>query len=366
MRSVPFLGWVVLVAAPVWAPNDAAGQTSPVTSLESIDFGDQEFEPAVDLADALGRATGAIRAAEDRGIDYEDRMAEAQFYLSEALGFDSASARAEYLYGRMNVLIGRTRDAFGQIRAFLKTPEGKNDWEAFKTLGDLHYTGKYYVQAERKYERAIELNPEKASPYEGLCLALLKLGKRQKAIEAGSNAVQRDPRSAIGYEALAQALTMDAQLPEARAAILQAIEISRGRLKESVDNITLLQRIQAHYRVQQTILSAALLRDPRDGPAYREYAKSIRDRADLETMVALHHALNVLKKGITETRPNIPRPLLYEYIEMLLVVHRPDQAMTVLDGVLEVRPEDTTARELRDRVLAAQAAESGVTAADPP
>ena len=112
-------------------------------------------------------------------------------------------------------------------------------------------------------------------------------------------------------------------------------------------------------------MSAALLRDPRDGPAYREYAKSIRDRADLETMVALHHALDILKQGITATQPNIPGPLLYEYIEMLLVVDRPDPALILLDGILEAKPEATEARELRDRVLAAQAVQSGVTAAGP-
>ncbi|MCP4246931.1 MAG: tetratricopeptide repeat protein [bacterium] len=357
MRAMPSLGWVVLVTAVVRAPADASGQDSPPPQQAVVDLGDQRFEPAVDLGDALAKATAAVRAAEERDTTFGDRMVEAEFYVSEVLRFDSANAQAEYLYGRMNALNGRTRDAFTQIRSFLQTPEGKNNWEAFKLLGDLHYQGKYYVQAKRKYERAIELNPDEASPYIGLCLTTQKLGRRQDAVDAGTLAVEKDPQLAAGYEALAQALTMDAQLPEARTAILKAIEISAEQLKEGLGNITLLRKLQAHYQTQQTILSATLLRDPRDGPAYREYAKSIRDRADLETKVALHHALEILKKGITATRPNIPAPLLYEYIEMLLVVDRPNQALDLLDGLLKVRPDDTNALELRDRVLAAQAAD---------
>jgi len=337
-----------LVSFAVVATADAVGQAqSPAPAQEP-----PSFEPARDLSDALQRATAAVREAEERGPDSVAKFKEAQFYTREAFKFDPVNAKAEFISGRLNRLINRTRDAFSQVQKYVKTPEGSVDWEGFKVLGDLHYEGKYYVQADAKYRRAAQLAPGEPSVYIAWSRCNLKLAKRELAIRYARKAVELDPTSADPYEALAEALVEDKQFDEAKAATIAAMRQTRLQLRDNPADVQLLTRLQAGHQSLQGILTSLIRKDATVGAYYVEYSNSVAEALEFNRLITLHRLQFSLEQGIVATQPNTPPQLIERYAEVSAAVMKNKRAVEVLEKYLQAHPLDETATKAVEKLKA--------------
>jgi tetratricopeptide (TPR) repeat protein len=95
--------------------------------------------------------------------------------------------------------VGDTTRMFETINRILSQPSHAEAKWAFNLWGGaLHDLGKE-EEAIEKYKKAIELDPNDASPYNGWGNALGDLGKEEGAIEKYKKAIELDPKYAISY-----------------------------------------------------------------------------------------------------------------------------------------------------------------------
>ncbi len=347
------IGFGVLAAggAAQTAPRSSTGP-GDTPSPESAE--DHEFEPASNLADALERALRAVRVAEQPSVKPGDKaqaMREADFYVQEAEGFEPNNYKAEFIAGRLNRLIGRSRDAFRQVQDYVsKSPEGSVDWEGFKILGDMFLAGTYYVQAATKFSRAAQLAPKEASIFISWSRCCLAQGKRSEAITLAEQAVQLDSLSAEPHGVLANALLADQKLIEAKSSIRTAIERTHLELREDPASQVLLGDLRRRYQSLQEILDKLLKNDPTDGSVYLELADAALAYSDVYRRLVLHELQRRLKDGIQATQPKTPPELIERFAEFSAAIMKHEQAVKVLQTYLEANPLDETARRTLRRL----------------
>jgi len=320
------------------------------------------FPPPTDLNDALNRALNAVREAEKRDAMTPLRMQEALFYVREAFKLDQVNAKAEYISGRLNLLAGRSRDAFGQIEAYVRTPEGAKDWEAWKVLGDLHYAGQYYVLADQKYRRAVTLNPNEASIYVGLCRSAGKQARKQEAVELGARAAQLDPQSAEAREVYALALAAREQLPEATEAMKACLGLTQRELGNDLTNTSILTKLLDRYGKLLEILQAAIARRPASPAEFPEFADNLvaftrvnLEKYELERHLRLLQLSTTIRQAIDFMAPNTPPALFHEYVTLLVHSGQTENARQVLERLLQANPEDTVSRQMLEALKAGAA-----------
>jgi protein O-GlcNAc transferase len=107
-------------------------------------------------------------------------------------------------------------------------------------------------EAIAAYRQAIQFDPEYASPYKGLGIALSHQRQLDEAIVVFRQAIQLDPESVVAYYGLGEALRGKGKLDEAIAALRQAIQLDpkfpdaynglgvaladQGKLDEAIEN----------------------------------------------------------------------------------------------------------------------------------
>lgn len=347
-------------------PTEEQPAENPPTPAE------EAYPAPADLEDALDRATEAIREAERGGADMQAKLKEAEHYVVAALGLDPANLRAEFINGRMNMLIGRARDAFSQVSSYASSPEGAKDWEAFKIWGDLLLQGTYYVQAEAKYKQARELNPNEASIYIGLAECASNRGRRLDAITYAQRAQQLDPSSADGYDAYAGALQAQGMLEEAREAVRAAIGLTQTALRDQPADTALLFKLYARYGSLQSILQTLVQEGRRAGadPSLYtehvlEYVETVLAKTEIGRLLAVHQVWIALEGTIASGESSPPPELVYKLAELSLVIRQYDRAVELLEEVLAADATDAKARALLEELRAA-AAGPPATAAGPP
>ena len=354
------LAWCIAVSLSVPPPSTLGVQAEAPAGDE-----DSQFEEPANLADALERSLAAVREAEEGGPQAQEKLKEARFYSQTARRLDPANAKAEYIFGRMNILIGRSRDAFSQINKYVQTPEGANDWEAFRVLGQLYFASGYYEQAQAKFARAAELNSQDEKTLLGLSKTATKLGRRLQAVDAARIAVKQNPSSADAQVVLAEALAGVELLDQAKMAVEAAIDHTLVLLRDDPGNDTLLAKLNLRHQLYQQILSALIRRDPAVAQPYLDMAQSVLAQAEVQRALTMNQVLRLLEQGITDTAPNTPAGLKYEYAGLATAVGRHDQAVTVLEELLEIDPTDDTARKMLDRIKAQQADSSAAPTGAP-
>ncbi|HUU85844.1 MAG TPA: hypothetical protein VM243_20290 [Phycisphaerae bacterium] len=335
------------------------------------DAAEGAFPAPADLKDALDRATAAVRAAEERGPDAGDKLQEAEFYVQTALSMEPANPRAEFLNGRMNILIGRSRDAYTQISNYAAS-DGSADWEAFKVLGDLHLQGKYYVLAEAKYKQALELNPTNVSVLIGLAQCANARAKRAEAIEYATRALRLDNTSAEAYDAYAAAQSAQGNLEEARQAIRAAIALTQTAMRERPDDVALLTKLYTRFGTLQKNLDSLRLQASAPGSdpnmlAERtlEFVETVQARTEVARVLAMRQLTDLLERAIKQDKSGPPPKLVYKLAQLALITEQHEPAIELLEEVLAVDGADARALELLDELRAAAAAESSAVPAQP-
>lgn len=98
-------------------------------------------------------------------------------------------------------------------------------------LAAMYSSQRRWDDAQRLYERSVEINPDDARAHQGLSRVYLRQGKNQEAIDAALNAVERIFRLPHAHLNLGIALARSGHPNEAEAALLNALRISPGFIR---------------------------------------------------------------------------------------------------------------------------------------
>lgn len=367
--------WVVLLGlavrtSPAQTASPENGGAVPGSgapgSVASGEETETTYPPAANLDEALRMALEAIREVEKDSIGSKDMLAKADFYTQEAFRFDPTNRKAEYITGRMNRLIGRSRDAFSQVSKYVRSPEGSVDWEAIKILGDMHYAGRYYVQAEGKYRRAAKLAPDEPSIYVGWSRNCIKRGQRNEAVDFARKAAKLDPTDVDAYTVLAEALQKANRYAEAVDASKAALRQLQGRLNDNPGDLQLLMLVSYRHKALQEILRGLMNKSPTTASAYTDYVHSLMESSRIDRIIKTHEMRKATANGIEATQPDTPPELIQQFVQFSLSLNQQDDAIEVLEAYLEQKPGDPTILQAIEKLRAPSAKDATAAASTPP
>jgi tetratricopeptide (TPR) repeat protein len=249
-----------------------------------------------------------------------------------------------------------------------------DDVNLVASLGALLIRKGGYDEAQKCLERAIQLEPRFAKPYEDLGALYLATERPANAIAAYESAIGLDPRQASAFYGLATALERSGRREEA--------EIARGRfLALSPDGKALSEAAQLVLAGKtdraETICGEVLAKEPRNIHAMRLLARicvdSRRDAAaegllrrvmriapdflpahrDLAWFLLersrFHEAVATLKTAVT-IQPGAA-DLHQALADTLSIVGRSTEALAAYDSVLKPHPDDPRALLGRGHML---------------
>ena len=359
-------------------PAVPTGEETTTSGL-AVDVAKMALEELVD------EAYEAIVTAEARGPDTEDAMKRLGELLPAIRRRDPLNDDVNFIDGRVKLLLGFPRQAIQLIGEHyvkrkrdgkLEPDKVKNEWLAFKLLGDLYFQAKYYKMAQGKYKRAVELDPREPEPYAGLARTELALGDPHKeAVKYAREAIkrenpgsptQRDPKY---HATLAAALLGTRKPDEAFKAATTAVELAREKAQRDSANPALLVALDSYNQLLEQISQTIVRKSPASAEQYapfpasaeqyarfperaEEYARMARigqERAQIAHLLSLHHILHTLEQDIErieriEQQP--PPTLLLEKARLLLAIGNVEEAIVVLTNLLEEDPDNAEAKQL--------------------
>ena len=333
------------------------GQTTPEEPAE--------VTPAAQLSarEALEKALEAIAAAEKGGPDAALNLQQASQLANYVLAISPGDPQAGFVIGRAILLEGRTREAMSYLTAYTKTREGQLDWLGFKLLGDILSQGKYYELAQANYKQALELNKNKPEIYLGLAGVQLARKMYGEAAKHAEKAIDLDPepnphahafRAHILLEGVRDEYTppqeKEKSLRDAEPAAAQAVEATKEEISRHPGDTQLLNDLNQRYALMLGILQEKLGMYPEQVEIYLKISALIQDQANLARLIAYHHALQLLERGIEATAPETSPELLWETARLQYAVARNEDALKTLDALLEKNPEHAQGKRLREKV----------------
>ena len=342
----------------------ALGQDPPATPTLDEALPDEELLDTshMTLEEVIAEAYATIEKAEEKGPDTNDLLARTSQLVGVIRLRNEGNVDADFIAGRVNILVNRPREAIGFITKYTEHRKGENDWLAFKLLGQLYLEAKYYQMARDKYRRASELNPREPEPFAGLAQTEWSLSRYDKAVDAARKAVELDSRNPESerepryYAVLADALLGMGDLEPALEAATTAAETARRRAREDATDVKLWRRVDAYCALIQKTIGSMLARHPERTEFYVRLIRISRERADIAHLIHLHRVLESVEQGITATEPTTPPELLIEKAKLLVEVGNTDEAVEVLTGLLAKHPDQAEARQLLEQIKPPEAA----------
>lgn len=321
-----FLGFLTSAACAV-AQNDATPDAFSVETAVA------EAKAGLDHAESLPERPAS-----------RESLAKINARIVEIETNDPGNVWLDYLYGRAFFLMGQTTEAANKLRAFVETREGRNEWRAFRTLGDL-FVGEFPQMAESYYRKALDLNRTDASIYYGLSVCASKRGTAS-AVELARQAVQAGGGDEVSHLAhLARVLAVDQQWLEADRVAVSAVLRAKVLARERPGERASLSRVVSQYEQLITLEQNKLAAIGGGGEDYLRLAEYVEERADVARRVAKFDVLGVLETGVQATKPATPISLLEEYAVSLAEVGRREAAIAAFEDLLTRDANNAAAKE---------------------
>jgi tetratricopeptide (TPR) repeat protein len=352
MRSVHRL--VLATAAVFLTARAALPQTTEPTSQETAPqlTLDQAIDRSLELMDRFDARIGEQPSREE--------LDELNKYILAIQMQQSDDPRVHYLYGRAWALMGKTGRAISQLDKFVATREGRLEWKAFLTRGDL-YVDDFPNLAKRDYERAGELKPKEPRVLYGLSRAHFELGDLSKGLDFARQAVAEDKAAHVVFVAhLARMHVANQQWVEADRTTVTAIELAEKLVTSSPGRpgplIVLQEQLDAIINLLRT-------RAQLPSGAADEFARLARytvERADVALKLAQHEALVVLESGLRRFDSQPSTSLLEQYAVLLATVGRRDDAIEAFRKLQGVDPNNAAAKEWLLRLNAPESSAAAI------
>ena len=128
--------------------------------------------------------------------------------------------------------------------------------EPHATLGTVNRQLWQYVEAEKEFKRAIEINPNYATAYHWYAIMLLGLGRKDEALATIQRAHELDPLSSI------------------ISATVTWVQLTRGNYQESIENAQKLIELDPNFGIAHDNLGMAYLKTARNVDALASFEKA--------------------------------------------------------------------------------------------
>jgi tetratricopeptide (TPR) repeat protein len=213
-------------------PDDAA----PLLLLSSYRGRIGDLPGALDAAERALEVSpddplAKLRRAEvliDMGFRDKDdtRIAQGKAVVDAVLAKEDGKPEALFVLAKVDLARGEHEDAVAALRRAL---DARPEWsQAHYLLGTALFFDGDYSGARGEVVRSIELDPNSADGYKLLSRIHARLGDHALAVEAGENALRRDPDDNATRIQVAQSLVQDRRFDEALGRLLAIPEEKRG------------------------------------------------------------------------------------------------------------------------------------------
>ena len=182
-------------------------------------------------------------------LNEKKRFAEADPVLRQAVGLEPNSARLRDQWTQALLGNGLTTAAFGQIKQFIEA--NPDSAEAHRIFGKFYVTQNSLNRAIEELDRSTRLDPSDAETYYYLAFAHNALRHYQPALEAATQAAEREPAN-VPYRLLQAAAMIRASAPanDIQRTFQMAIKASLGLTIEAA-----ARREYARFLLQQPDLT---------------------------------------------------------------------------------------------------------------
>lgn len=284
----------------------------------------------------------------DPGEAKDELLRETLRIVSRLQSVDPMQPLLPMLRARSYIAGERRGDAITELRKFVESREGKNDWRAFRMLGDL-FVDEFPRQAKSSYSQARTLNPSEPSVLYGLSLAELKLGDTDEAVRLGADAVSADGRKTAKYVThLARVYASARRWSEAEHEAQTALSLAETAARSEPGSRAAVEELEGQYRLIIDLLQSRLAQMGGAPPAAEEFlrlADYVRGRTAAAERLSRFEELRIIETGIRRAGASVPLKLAERHAVLLAEIGRTDQAITAFDNLLKIDPQNTAASE---------------------
>jgi len=254
-------------------------------------------------AEAAARRTGALSPALAQLLHaalahhQAGRLAEAEALYGEALRADPGNADALYLSGLIAHQRGDSARAAALISEALKHGDAPN--YRYNLALALDGAGRL-DEARTAYERALELEPDRAAAHGGLAAVLLRLGDTERAGTHFRRAAALAPEAADAHNNLANFLVHQGARAEAIEHYRRAIALD-PTLAEAQYNLGALLRDGGRSAEAEPHLRRSIALAPRHAAAWHTLGLVMQDLDRPDDALGFHERALELRPGHAET-----------------------------------------------------------------
>jgi len=343
-------GWVVLGAA-----HPSLGQDPPAASATdegaATDTVGDEAPTAISAEEAIASALRSLDAI-DQGADAAESLKSAAEMLKIAAGSAPGDARLLWISGRIRLLTGQGVDAIREIRAYTQSPQGRNDWIAFRTLGDA-LAGQYASLAAAEYKKAYALNDQDPRVLIGLSRTARAQGRAAEARLWAQRATQLPGGRRIEFltyygQLLREAGNASEALKVAAAALEQAKAIRRDNLADAAA----LTVLETQYQVYMVFLRDAIAAAPGNAEFYLLFARAGEELGEIEMLIQWHNVRKSLAHGLETLGDEAPLTMHLEHARVTGAIGLIDEAIAEYEEIIAAHADHAEAKSALEALRA--------------
>lgn len=340
---------LAVLVLPILAASDPS-QSDQTDSSNTI------AEPTVPTDDLIRKAKELLDRADQSIVSAErQKMAEQVLGLVDELrSREPTNVWLVYLSGRVHALSQRGAEARDELRKFLETKEGRNEWTAFRTLGEL-FVQEFPRLARGHFEQALRLRPQEPNCLLDLSICDWRLGNMTSALQFAQLAASVDGKRNVRFVShLASVLAANKQWPQAEIEATTAVQLADDAGKQSSGVREYVQRLDNQYNLLIEIIQARIKESPGDAENYLRLVDVQRRRADVRAKLRQYDVLATLELGMNNATPPIPISLRERFGIALVDVGRIEDAIEQFKSILETYPDHALAMEWLSKLQPSQ------------
>lgn len=310
--------------------------------------------PPQDQLLTVGEALDLARNAIDRWLESEDPAAlkKAEQDLDRGLAVVKTKAPDHpwlpYLYAFVHIRQGQSWDAVDQLQKFVDTRDGRNEWKAFRTLGNM-VVENFPRLAQSNYRKAANLKEDEPSVLYGLSRCAANVGDVTEALDYAKKTTAADRRQSIDYLThLARIARITKEWSTATAAAVDALAIAERDVVRRKGEFEPLVAAEAQYKLIIQIESGRLndVRDPSElAHGYLQLADYARGRAKIVIQMTKHDIVGILEAAAERLGDDTPIDILEQAVTALTDIGREEDAAAVCRRILEKDPGNAAATQ---------------------
>lgn len=334
-RHTLCIATIAAMALATAVPSPARAQAPPVPVRAERESADDAVRSALDLVHRLAEGE------EEAG--WADVSARMDHLVSVIQSDDPDNPWLSYLYAWVYAIGGQKGDAIERLQGFVETREGRNEWRAFRLLGDL-LVDQFPRLARSNYQKAGDLVDREASVLYGLSQCAMATGDVGEAIRLAREAVDADKTTGVRYLShLSRMLMRQRRWVEAKRAAETALERARARQRKDPTSERPLRLADLQYQLLMDITRARINEGPTP-EAYVRLAGYLMRRAEIADQLQQHELLRLLEVAVGLPGGDSHRPLQEQYAVSLATLERTEAAVAAFERVLSLDPSNALAR----------------------